>query len=71
MLGLFFFLVSHSMTINKLDKTRREKLVSMVARMFEEGLTSGEIATKLCISESTVRSIKKDIIDKAKTNGMK
>ena len=49
---------------------RRQLLVGRAKKLFDEGMSSTEIAAELGISESTIRSIE-EAIEKAKENGMK
>jgi DNA-binding CsgD family transcriptional regulator len=45
-------------------------MVGMAKQLYDEGLTTKEVAAKMGISESTVRSLK-NTIDQARANGMK
>ena len=51
------------MNINRVSKETREEMVRIAKQLFDDGFTSKEIAAKMCISESTVRSLKKIIND--------
>lgn len=53
--------------LNDVSKTKRELLVGRTKKMLDDGMTVTEIAKKLNIPESTVRSCK-EIIDKAEAN---
>lgn len=55
------------MNIDKMSLTMRQQLVGLAKQLYDEGFTTKEVAAKLCVSESTVRSIKK-IINKANEN---
>lgn len=52
------------------NEKQRQLAVGMAKRLFDEGKTTKEIAQIMCLSESTVRSLK-STIDKARENGYK
>jgi DNA-binding NarL/FixJ family response regulator len=52
------------------NEKKRQLAVGMAKRFFDEGKTTKEVAELMCLSESTVRSLK-STIDKAKENGYK
>lgn len=58
------------MNIDRVSKATRQHMIGIAKQLFEDGFTSKEVAAKMCVSESTVRSLKK-IIDEAKENSMK
>ena len=55
------------MNIDKMSLAMRQQLVGLAKQLYDEGFTTKEVAAKLCVSEATVRSIKK-IINKANEN---
>lgn len=58
------------MNIDRLSLVKRQQLIGVAKKLYAEGFTTKEVAAKLCVSESTVRSIKKTI-DKADCNKSK
>ena len=58
------------MNINRVSTATRQHMIGIAKQLFDDGFTSKEVAAKMCVSESTVRSLKK-IIDEAKANDMK
>lgn len=58
------------MKFDEMSLRKRQLMVGMARQLYDEGLTTKEVAAKMRISESTVRSIK-NMIDQAKANGMK
>lgn len=52
------------MNIDEMSLAKRQLLIGVAKKLYDEGFTTEEVAAKLCVSESTVRSIKK-IIDEA------
>jgi DNA-binding transcriptional regulator LsrR (DeoR family) len=58
------------MKFDEMSLRKRQMMVGVARQLYDEGLTTKEVAAKMCLSESTVRSIKKTI-DQAKANGMK
>jgi transposase len=55
------------MNIDKMSLAMRQQLIGLAKQLYGEGFTTREVAAKLCVSEATVRSIKK-IINKANEN---
>lgn len=55
------------MNIDKLSLAKRQHMIGVAKQLYDEGFTTKEVAAKLCVSESTVRSVKK-IIDEANEN---
>lgn len=51
------------MNINRVSEETREEMIRIAKQLFDDGFTSKEVAGKMCISESTVRSLKKIIED--------
>lgn len=51
------------MDVNRADTVKRQIMVGQAKRLFDSGLTTVEVANKLHLSESTVRSLKKTIDD--------
>ena len=49
------------MNINRLNVESRVQAIGLVKQMLDEGLSCSEIAKRLCVSESTVRAVKRDI----------
>ena len=58
------------MIVDKHDLAKRQQMVGVAKQLFDEGYTTSEVASKMCVSESVVRSLK-STIDTAKANGMK
>lgn len=55
------------MNFDEMKLTKRQILVGRAKHLYDEGLTNTEVAAKLGVSESTVRSIKATI-DEAEKN---
>lgn len=53
------------MNIDKMKTEMRQSLIDLSKRLYAEGFTTKEVAAKLCVSESTIRSIKKVIDDES------
>lgn len=49
------------MNIDKMNADMRYELVRLTRVLYNEGFTTKEVAAKLCVSESTIRSVKKYI----------
>ena len=58
------------MRFDEMSLRKRQLMVGVARQLYDEGLTTKEVAAKMCLSESTVRSIK-NTIDQAKANGMR
>jgi DNA-binding transcriptional regulator LsrR (DeoR family) len=58
------------MKFDEMSLRKRQMMVGMAKQLYDEGLTTKEVAAKMGISESTVRSLK-NTIDQARANGMK
>lgn len=58
------------MRFDKAGLEKRQMMVGIAKQLFDEGYTTKEVAAKMRLSESTVRSIEKTI-DQAMANDMK
>lgn len=55
------------MNINRVSEEIREEMVRIARQLFNDGFTSKEVAAKMCISESTVRSLRKIVNEATNT----